>query len=233
VRQAVLDRAVRLRQPLLPGAAGARPRAAEVVALGAAVASGVAAAIHAAAIGPHLEESRLFAAAFAGMAVGQGGWMVLIIVGPSRRRYLAGAGLNGAIALTWLLSRTVGLPVGPEPWVAEPVGPMDAVATLAGLLAVLGSLVLALKMKPGGTQLPTRIAASVAIRVGFGLLASGFVASVVPPSPGAHGFGSHACCGPAFVGHLIILAGMLATLAGVFAVAVRGGTRPSTGRRTS
>jgi hypothetical protein len=233
VRQAVLDRPEGLRQPLLPRATGARPRATEAVAIAAAASSGVAAAIHAAVIGPHLEESRLFAAAFAAMAVAQGGWMVLILVGPSRRRYLAGAGLNGAVILIWLLSRTVGLPVGPDPWLAEPIGAMDAIATLAELLAVLGSLVLALKMKPGGAQLPTRTAASVAIRVGFGLLASGFVASVVPPSPGAHGFGSHACCGPAFVGHLIILAGMLATVAGVFAVAVRGGTRPSRGRRTS
>lgn len=204
------------------------------MALAAAASSGVAAAIHAAAIGPHLEESRLFAAAFAVMAIAQGGWMLLILVGQSRRRYLAGAGLNGTIVLIWLLSRTVGLPVGPHPGVAEPMGAMDAIATLAEVLAVLGSLVLASRVEPATSRLPMPAAPSAPMRVGFALLASGFVASLVPDaSPGAHGFGSHACCGPGFVGHLVILTGMLTMLAGVLAVAVRGGTRPSRGRRTS
>jgi hypothetical protein len=226
VRQAVLDRAVRTRQPLLPRAAGARPRAAEAVALAAAVSSGVAATIHAAATVTHLGESRLFAAAFAAMAIAQGGWMVLIIVGPSRRRYLAGAELNGAVVLIWLLSRTVGLPVGPHPWLAEPIGATDAIATLAELLAVLGSLVLVARMEPNTSRLSGPAVPAALISVGFALLVSGFAASVVPDA-------THACCGPGFVGHLIILAGMLAALAGVLAVAVRHGRRPSSGRRTS
>jgi hypothetical protein len=234
VRLAFLDRAVRLRQPPLTGAAGASPRAMEAVALAAAVASGVAGAIHAGAIGPHLGESRLFAAAFAAMAVAQGGWMVLVLVEPSRRRYLAGGGLNGVVVLIWLLSRTVGLPVGPDPGVAEPVGALDAIATLAELLAVLGSLVLVASMEPDASRLSGPAAPSALIRVGFGLLVSGFAATLVSDaSPGAHDFGSQACCEPGVVGHLIILAGMLATLAGVLTVAVRGGTRPQIRRRTS
>jgi hypothetical protein len=234
VREAVLDRAARLRQPLLPEAAGARPWPAEAIALAAAVASGVAAAIHAGAIGPHFEESSPFAAAFATMAAAQGGWMVLILLVPSPRRYLAGAWLNGAVVLIWLLSRTVGLPVGPDPWVAEPAGAMDATATLAELLAVLGSLVLAGRVEPDRSRLSGPAAPSALIRVGFGLLVSGFAASVVShASPGAHDFGSPACCEPGVVGHLIILAGMLAALAGVLTVAVRGGSRPQRRRRTS
>jgi hypothetical protein len=233
VRQAVLARGVRTRQALLPRAVGAHPRAAEALALGAAVASGVAAAIHSGAIGAHLEESRLFAASFGAMALAQGGWMILIFVVPSRRRYLAGAWLNGAVVFVWLLSRTVGLPLGPDPWVAEPVGAMDATATLAELLAVVGSLHLASKMDPNASRLSGPAVPSALIRVGFGLLVSGFAASLVShTSPGAHDFGSQACCEPGAVGHLIILAGMLATLAGVLTVAVRGGTRPQR-RRTS
>jgi hypothetical protein len=192
----------------------------EAVALAAAVSAGVAAAIHASVIGPHLEESRLYGAAFAAMAIAQGGWMVLILVGPSRGRYMAGARLNGAIALIWLLSRTVGLPVGPDPWVAEPVRAMDIIATLAEVLAVLGSLVLAARMKPDTSRLFRPAVPSAPIRVGFAFLVSGFAAGVVPDA-------THACCGPGFVGHLIVLAGMIATLAGVLAVAVRGGIRPS------
>lgn len=233
MRRAILGRAVWPGQPLLPVAAGARPRAREAVALGVAVASGVAAAIHATALGAHLEGSRLFAAAFAAMAVAQSGWMVLILAGPSRRRYLAGAGLNGAIALIWLLSRTVGLPVGPHPWTAEAVGAMDANATVAELLAVLGSMVLASRIRPGRPQPRTGAGASVPIRVGFAALASGLLVSVIPIPRGTHDLGSHPCCGPGAVGHLVILAGMLATLAGVLTVAVRGGARPQRRRRTS
>jgi hypothetical protein len=234
VRQAVLDGALRLRQSPLPGTVGAHPWAIEAVALTAAIASGVAAAIHTGTIGPHLEESRLFAAAFAAMAVAQGGWMVLVLVVPSRRGYLAGAGLNGGIILLWLLSRTVGLPVGPHPGVAEPIGAMDATASLAELVAVLGSLVLASRMNPDSSRLSGLALPSALIRVGFGLLVSGFAAGVVADaSTGAHDFGSQACCEPGVVGHLIILAGMLAMLAGVLAVAVRGETRPQRRRRTS
>jgi hypothetical protein len=193
----------------------------------------VAAAIHAAAIGPHLEESRLFGTAFAVMAVAQGAWMAGILVAPSSHRYLLGAALNGAVALTWLLSRTVGLPLGPHPGVAEPVGAMDAFATVAEILAVVGSLALAPRTR-GASSRSMPPGTSAPLRVGFALLASGFVASVVPDaSPGAHGFDSHGWSGPAFVGHLVILAGMLSALAGVLAVAVRGGTRPSRGRSTS
>lgn len=220
-----------LRRPLYPGAAGARPRPSEAYRLAAAAPTGAAAAIHASVIGSHLEESWLFAGAFAVMALVQGAWMVGILVAPSRLRYLAGAAVNGAVALTWLVSRTVGLPLGPHPGVAEPVGAMDAVATVAELLAVFTSLVLAWRMELPGTPPPTPAAP---IQVGFALLVSGFVASVVPnAAPGTHDFGSQPWSGPGLVGHLVILAGMLTTLAGVLAVAVRGGTRPSRERRRS
>lgn len=233
VRQPVLDGALRLRQSPLRGAAGDRPRASEAVALATAVGSGVAAAIHTGAIGSHLEESRLFAAAFAAMAVAQGGWMALVLVKPSRRGYLVGGGLNGGVILIWLLSRTVGLPVGPHPGVAEPVGAMDATATLAELVAVLGSLVLASRMNPDSSRL-VGAPPSALLRVGCGLLASGFAASVVGhASPGVHGVRSQVCCEPGVVGHFIILAGMLATLAGVLTVAIRGGMPPQKRRRTS
>lgn len=233
MRPVVLGRAPRLRQPPFPGAAGARPGVTEAVALAAAFASGVAAAIHAAAIGPHLEESRMFAAAFAAMAFAQGGWMGLVLVRPSHRGYQAGAGLNGAVVFIWLLSRTVGLPFGPHPGVAEPVGAMDATATLAELLVVVGALVLVSRVDPYSSRLPGPAVPSALVRIGFGLLVSGFAASVVSTvSPGVHHFGSHACCEPGAVGRVILLAGVLASLAGLLAAAVRG-KRPRRRMRTS
>jgi hypothetical protein len=55
-----------------------------------------------------------------------------------------GAGANAAIAAIWVTSRTVGLPIGPQPWVAEPVGVVDAIAVVAESIVVLAASCVAL-----------------------------------------------------------------------------------------
>jgi hypothetical protein len=47
--------------------------------------------------------------------------------------------VNGVVVAAWIASRTIGLPFGPHAWVAEPVGALDATATLLELLIVIGS----------------------------------------------------------------------------------------------
>jgi hypothetical protein len=42
---------------------------------------------------------------------------------------------NGAMVAIWAISRTTGLPVGPDPWMPEPLGALDLLAT--GLEVVL------------------------------------------------------------------------------------------------
>jgi hypothetical protein len=71
-----------------------------------------------------------FAAFFAVLAVAQLTWGALVYRGASRRVLVAGAWGNAAVALLWLLTRTVGLPIGPHAGGPEPAGALDVLATL-------------------------------------------------------------------------------------------------------
>lgn len=66
------------------------------------------------------------------MALTQLAWALLVVVlPPSSRLYLAGAAGNAVVAATWLVTRTTGLPLGPEAGEPEAVGIADTVATAA------------------------------------------------------------------------------------------------------
>ena len=51
------------------------------------------------------------------------------------RRLPVGMVANGAMVAVWAVSRTTGLPVGPDPWMPEALGALDLLAT--GLEIVL------------------------------------------------------------------------------------------------
>ena len=103
--------------------------------------SWAAAIIHAQAIGWHLGEYAPFAALFAVLAAAQIGWGVLLYRRPHPRLLWAGVVLSLGVVAVWIVSRTSGLPLGPERWSPEEVGSADvissadevAVALLAGL----------------------------------------------------------------------------------------------------
>ena len=65
-----------------------------------------------------------------------------MLVSPSRRLLAAGAAGNAGVIAGWALSRTAGLPVGPEPWTPEPATLLDGAATAFELGVVAGSLIL-------------------------------------------------------------------------------------------
>jgi hypothetical protein len=98
--------------------------------------SAAAAAIHASVARPHFGESKLFGLLFLIAAVGQAVWAVLALRHPSRALLLCGATANAGIVAVWVLSRTTGVPLGPEPWTPEAVQPLDVVATLCELAIV-------------------------------------------------------------------------------------------------
>ncbi len=104
-----------------------------------AIASIAAGLIHASVVPHHLEESIVLGAAFLATAIFQIGWAVQVSVRLDRRLLDIGATVNGAVVAAWISSRTVGLPFGPHAWLAEPIGPADATATLLELLIVIGS----------------------------------------------------------------------------------------------
>jgi hypothetical protein len=105
--------------------------------LAAAVGSVVAAAVHVVVTPEHFRESVLFGAFFVALAACQLGYAAALLVRPTSRLLAVGiVGAAGAVVL-WALTRTVGLPLGPEVWRPEPVGALDLVAVAAELTTCL------------------------------------------------------------------------------------------------
>ena len=103
------------------------------------VASLGAGALHA-AVGPvHFREAAIFGVFFAVTFVLQAAWALLVVTRPSRALLTAGAAANAAIVLVWLLSRTTGLPLGPEVWEPESITALDALTTALEVTIVGGS----------------------------------------------------------------------------------------------
>ena len=94
--------------------------------------------IHAAMIAEHFEEYWLFGIFFAIAAVGQALWMAQVYSDRlNPRLLLAGAAGNAALIVVWALSRTVGMPLGPDAWQAEAVSAVDVLSTVDELFAVI------------------------------------------------------------------------------------------------
>ena len=108
-----------------------------VVAL--ALLSLAAAVIHASVSAEHFREAFVFGAFFVAASTAQAGWAVLVLARPSRTLLGAGAVGNAAVIILWMLTRSVGLPFGPEPWQPEAVGARDVVSTVLELALVLGA----------------------------------------------------------------------------------------------
>jgi hypothetical protein len=113
----------------------------------------VAAAVHTSVISEHFAESRLFGVFFVVCAVAQGLAAALVLVAPGRLWLWPVLLGNVGLVLTWLMSRTVGVPVGPEAWSAESVGAPDVLATTAEIVAVAACLLLArARSRPAGAR---------------------------------------------------------------------------------
>jgi hypothetical protein len=91
--------------------------------------SGGAGLIHVAVISLHLREYWLYGVFFAVASALQIAWAYRMLRAPSRKLLVMAVIGNAAVILLWLLSRTSGLPIGPEPGTAEALGWRDGVAT--------------------------------------------------------------------------------------------------------
>ena len=98
--------------------------------------SWTAALIHAVVVPEHWTEYRPYGICFAVLAAAQAAWSIALFRRPARHVLRAGAALSAGVIVVWALSRTTGLPVGPSPWTAEPVGRLDLAATLVELAIV-------------------------------------------------------------------------------------------------
>jgi len=112
-----------------------------------------AAAIHFAVISEHFEEFWAFGLFFAATGWFQAWWAVEYSL-RSRTRLLWALGvvINAGIVATWLASRLVGLPFGPQPGEPEPIGLPDVAAT--ALEAILVIVLLAIAARRNGGSFP-------------------------------------------------------------------------------
>lgn len=124
-----------------------------------------AAMIHLSVVGPHLEESTLYAVFFIGAAITQVVAAMSLTVTRARRVLLAIAAGNAVVIVVWALSRTVGLPIGPTPGIAESVSLPDVLASIAEAAIVALSLALTLIRRPLPVGRWTAGAAAVAVCV--------------------------------------------------------------------
>jgi hypothetical protein len=97
----------------------------------------VAGCIHAVVAAPHFGEYWLFGALFVALAALQLAWGALVWERPSRGVYLAGLVLNLGVIAVWIVSRTVGLPLGPEAGSPEQLGALDFAASIIEALVAL------------------------------------------------------------------------------------------------
>jgi len=149
----------------------------EVDAAVLAIAAGL---IHAVAGVTHFGEYWLFGTFFAVLAIAQVAWGALVWRGASRSVLVVGAWASAGVALLWLVTRTVGLPIGPHAGRPEAAGPLDVLATLDEQAIVL--LVLALVRWPSLRPHVVRFAQRAGPTVGIGLT----IASLVSLTLGMH-----------------------------------------------
>jgi hypothetical protein len=163
-----------------------------------------AAVLHLAAAPSHYVELGDLGAAFLVAATLQAAWARSLLAGAKARVVASGLVINGVIVGTWAVSRTIGLPVGPDAFVAEPVGLPDGAATAFELLLVAGLAARALGLDG---RLARRVPATGSIAavavvpvLGLVLLTASLASLAIvagaehgaPPTPGAADLGEHA-----------------------------------------
>jgi hypothetical protein len=110
--------------------------------LALAVCSAGAAGIHASVCAEHFQEFFAFGVFFVVAAALQAAWAVVICLRPTRAALLAGAVGNLFVVLLWAVSRTFGLPIGPEVWHPEALSTLDVLASVLEVALVVGASVL-------------------------------------------------------------------------------------------
>lgn len=149
---------------------------------GVALLSAGAAGMHFAVAQAHFEEYWLFGAFFVGLGWFQALWAILVVATPHRLVYLLGALANGATVVLWAITRTTGIPVGPNAGEPEAAEFIDILSTAFEVLVVVGCVLLlargaADRQRGGGRGLVT---GTLALGLVVVALTSGAVATWTP-----------------------------------------------------
>jgi len=130
-----------------PDGSGSTAPADRYLCWGVAALSLGAGAIHFAVAPEHFAEYWLFGVFFVvtgWVQVALAGAVALVPPQRSRRRlFVVGLTVQTAVVVLWVLTRTWGLPVGPDQWTAEPVAAVDAACTGFEVAAAVGFALLA------------------------------------------------------------------------------------------
>ena len=124
------------RRGLLPPLDDRIPAATSMAVVAACLSFG-AAAVHNAVIAEHIAEDPVVGVVFVVMAIFQAVWGVLFLALPGAAVAAAGLIANDALVVVWAWSRTIGLPFGAHPGVAEPVGFIDSLAAVFEVLLIV------------------------------------------------------------------------------------------------
>lgn len=146
-----------------------------------------AGAIHFGFAPGHFDESGFHGAFFFLVGWAQLAFALAVILRPTRAVMRLGIVLNGAIVLLWIVSRTVGMPFGDDPWVAEAMNFPDVLATVLEVGAMVGSYLL-LTGRLGQRALPRAVAVAGGFVLVFALVGL-TTASVAPALSGGHSNG--------------------------------------------
>jgi hypothetical protein len=151
-----------------------------------------AAGIHFAVMGDHFNETWYHGSFFAAVAWLQLAWAVAVVLKPSRRVLLAGIIGNLVIAEVWLVSRTIGIPIGPNSGESEPAAFADILSTCLEVAIVLGALAL---LRPSFLARPVRAARAVPGLAGFAVLIAALATWSLTPAFAGHSHGDAAAGG--------------------------------------
>jgi hypothetical protein len=129
--------------------------------------------IHVGAGVDHFGEFPLYTLVFCLLAAGQMTWAAMLLRHPSRRVMLLGCSFQLGIVALWALSRMVGVPIAPRPWVPEEIGVADVVETIGEIASVIAVLCVVmsprLKLARVATgRMPAVLLAVVLVSVLFG-----------------------------------------------------------------
>ena len=136
-----------------------------------AVAGLVAAgALHGLVVESHLQEWAASGYFFLALSLLQIGAAMAIVAKPHRLVGLAAIGVNATALVVYVVSRTSGMPFGPDAGIAGPVGPADLISAIAELVAVAALVpLLNAPVRPVAPR-SAGMRAQLAV-VGFGMLA--------------------------------------------------------------
>ena len=109
--------------------------------------SAAAGGIHGGAFPEHVRLDWRFGVFFAGSAMFQIVWSVLAVRRLTRSLMRTGAWVNAGLVGVWFVTRTIGPPIGPEPFAAEPIGLVDSITVALETGLVVLCLLL---LRPGG-----------------------------------------------------------------------------------